>query len=119
MAGVHVHVAVPYEQRLRRLHRQIPQQGVDARRVRLHRDPLDLSPHQLEHTGEKVLHDIPAEAVCLVGVDRQGNTLFLQAGQELRDAGIGPGLVQIVGAVVLRELGDGAGQQQGAAAPLR
>ena len=116
---LHIHAAVSHKQRLLRAHCQVGQQSVDARRVRLHRHSLDLAPHQMEDTGKVVFHDLPAKAVRLVGVNRQGHSPSPQPLQQCRDAVIGPCLVHVVGAVIGGKLGESIGQQQGTAALLR
>ena len=102
---LHIHAAVSHKQRLLRAHCQVGQQSVDARRVRLHRHSLDLAPHQMEDTGKVVFHDLPAKAVRLVGVNRQGHSPSPQPLQQCRDAVIGPCLVHVVGAVTRRKTG--------------
>ena len=120
MAGGDVHVAVAHKEGGFGVRAEVGHQAVDAGGVGFDRHAGPAAPHQRKGPGGKVVvDDAAAEGVRLVGKDRRLDALGPEGIQQLRDAGIGGGLVLLVGVVAGGELGQGGGQLFGAAAVRR
>ncbi len=90
---------------------EVCHQRVDTSRVGLGGHTGAAAPHQRKAVrAEVVLDDLSTKSVRFVGKDGGLDALGLQRGQQFRDAGVGGGLILLVGVVPGRELGQRRGQ---------
>ena len=105
MPGEDVHVAVAHKKGSGGVCAQLGHQGEQPGGVGLGRYARAVAPHGGKAAGAKVVgNDAAAQGISLVGEYRALDALGLQCVQQCRNAGVGRGLVLLVGIVPGGEL---------------
>ena len=105
MSGEDVHIAVAHKKGSGGVCAQLGHQGVQPGGVGLGGYARAVAPHGVKAAGAKVVgNDAAAQGIGLVGEHRALDALGFQCVQQCRNAGVGRGLVLLVGIVPGGEL---------------